>query len=68
MDQVLTSGWRTDHCNHANYAYTKFTNWYSFHMFDELRILDFFDYWWKIDDDVRCMLPLLPVLSLHPAL
>ncbi|BDA44630.1 hypothetical protein COCOBI_06-1070 [Coccomyxa sp. Obi] len=51
--EVLSSDWRTEECNKANYAYTKFTNWYSYHMFDELRILDYFDYWWKIDDDVR---------------
>ena len=52
--QILASDWKTKECNKANYAYTKFTNWYSYHMFDELRILDYFDYWWKIDDDVRC--------------
>ncbi|KAK9908408.1 hypothetical protein WJX75_007462 [Coccomyxa subellipsoidea] len=51
--QILASDWKTKECNKADYAYTKFTNWYSYHMFDELRILDYFDYWWKIDDDVR---------------
>ncbi len=24
---VLESDWKTPKCNHANYAYTKFTNW-----------------------------------------
>jgi hypothetical protein len=50
---ILTGSWHTEHCNKASYAYTKFTNWYSYHMFTDLRILDYFDYWWKIDDDVR---------------
>ena len=51
--EIIGMDWRTQFCNHAPYAYTKFTNWYSYHMLSELRILDFFDYWWKIDDDVR---------------
>jgi len=35
----------------TNYAYTKLTNWYSHHMMS-LRLLDFFDYGGKIDNDV----------------
>ena len=35
----------------TNYAYTKLTNWYSHHMLS-LRLLDYFDYGGKIDNDV----------------
>ena len=35
----------------TNYAYTKLTNWYSHHMMS-LRLLDYFDYGGKIDNDV----------------
>lgn len=26
---------------------------YAFHMFRQLRVLDYFDFWMKMDDDVR---------------
>lgn len=35
----------------TNYAYIKFTNWYSYHLLN-LRLLDFFDYAGKLDNDV----------------
>eukprot|EP00605_Chrysophyceae_sp_TOSAG23-4_P001073 GSChrysophyteH1.ASY1.ANO1.1178.1 assembled CDS len=38
----------------TNYAYAKLTNWYSYH-FLNLRLLDFFDYAGKIDNDVSFM-------------
>jgi hypothetical protein len=56
--EVVAADWKTQRCNYANYAYTKFTNWYSYHMLADLRLLDFFDYFWKVDDDVRWFGPL----------
>ena len=31
---------------------------YCYHMLSELRVLDYFDFWWKIDDDSRWFGPL----------
>jgi hypothetical protein len=40
----------------TNYGYTKMTNWYAFHMLN-LRLLDYFDYAGKLDNDVSFVKP-----------
>jgi len=48
--------WRLPGRFPTNYAYVKMTNWYSYHMLN-LRILDFFDYGGKLDNDVSFVAP-----------
>jgi hypothetical protein len=40
----------------TNYGYVKLTNWYSYHMLN-LKVLDFFDYAGKLDNDVSFVAP-----------
>ena len=40
----------------TNYGYVKMTNWYAYHMLN-LRLLDFFDYAGKLDNDVSFVAP-----------
>ena len=40
----------------TNYGYTKMTNWYAYHMLN-LRLLDYFDYAGKLDNDVSFVAP-----------
>lgn len=40
----------------TNYGYVKMTNWYSYHMLN-LKLLDFFDYAGKLDNDVSFVKP-----------
>jgi len=48
--------WRLPGRFPTNYAYVKMTNWYSYHMLN-LKILDFFDYGGKLDNDVSFVAP-----------
>jgi uncharacterized protein YchJ len=48
--------WRLPGRFPTNYAYVKMTNWYSYHMLN-LKILDFFDYAGKLDNDVSFVAP-----------
>ncbi|KAK9908017.1 hypothetical protein WJX75_001601 [Coccomyxa subellipsoidea] len=50
--QLIAADWHTPHCR-ASYLQTKFLNWHAHHMFRQLRVLDFFDFWMKLDDNVR---------------
>ena len=40
----------------TNYGYTKMTNWYAYHLLN-LRLLDYFDYAGKLDNDVSFVKP-----------
>ena len=48
--------WRLPGRFPTNYAYVKYTNWYSYHMLN-LQLLDFFDYAGKLDNDVSFVAP-----------
>jgi hypothetical protein len=53
-EDYLDIHWRPNRLNkrfNTNYAYTKLTNWYSYHLLN-LNILNYFDYCGKIDNDV----------------
>ena len=58
-EETLFKTWKPNRLNRrypTNYAYVKMTNWYSYHML-QLRILDFFDYAGKLDNDVSFVRP-----------
>jgi len=58
-EEVLFKTWKPFRLNRrypTNYAYVKMTNWYSHYML-QLRILDFFDYGGKLDNDVSFVAP-----------
>ncbi|CAL8469592.1 g9133 [Coccomyxa elongata] len=50
--QLVASGWHTPHCS-TPYLVTKSLNWHAHHMFRQLRVLDYFDFWMKVGDGVR---------------
>lgn len=58
--------WRTPGCNHAKFAYVQSNNFYVHHLF-RLRVLDFFDFFVKVDTDVHVLarLPTSPAAELH---
>lgn len=58
-EEQLFTHWRPFRLNRrypTNYAYVKMTNWYAYHMLN-LRVLDFFDYGGKLDNDVSFVAP-----------
>lgn len=52
-EETLFVHWRPSRIGRfkTNYGYVKMTNWYSYHLLG-LRVLDFFDYGGKLDNDV----------------
>ena len=57
-EETLFIHWRPSRIGRfkTNYGYVKMTNWYSYHMLN-LRILDYFDYGGKLDNDVSFISP-----------
>ena len=58
-EETLFIHWRPFRLNRrypTNYGYVKMTNWYSYHMLN-LKILDYFDYIAKLDNDVSFVAP-----------
>ena len=58
-EEKLFKEWKPEKLNPrypTNYAYVKMTNWYSYHMLN-LKLLDFFDYGGKLDNDVSFVAP-----------
>lgn len=58
-ENELFKNWKPNRLNRrypTNYGYVKMTNWYSYHMLN-LRVLDFFDYAAKLDNDVSFVSP-----------
>ena len=58
-EETLFKTWKPFRLNRrypTNYAYVKMTNWYAYYML-QLRLLDFFDYAGKLDNDVSFVSP-----------
>eukprot|EP00596_Hydrurales_sp_CCMP1899_P002306 CAMPEP_0119038334 /NCGR_PEP_ID=MMETSP1177-20130426/7190_1 /TAXON_ID=2985 /ORGANISM="Ochromonas sp, Strain CCMP1899" /LENGTH=280 /DNA_ID=CAMNT_0007000781 /DNA_START=699 /DNA_END=1538 /DNA_ORIENTATION=- len=58
-EEALYKDWKPFKLNRrypTNYGYVKMTNWYAYHMLD-LKIIDFFDYAAKLDNDVSFVAP-----------
>lgn len=57
-EEMLFIHWRPGRMGRfkTNYGYVKMTNWYSYHMLN-LRLLDYFDYAGKLDNDVSFVAP-----------